>query len=138
MSLVQNIFMNMLGVAHKHAHSHVGRTQVDKDLAMFCGPVTGSVGRTIDRINKDLQSPSYMLYTLTTISVWFTDIHSNCQPAPPTLLPLPLLPPPAHIQTTVICFYGTCVCECVLVVLSRTCIRQLAVQFIQYINFNNM
>lgn len=138
MSLVQNIFMNMLGVAHTGTHSHVGRSQVDKDLAMFCGPETGSVGRTIDRINKDLQSPSYMLYTLTTISVWFTDIHSNCQPAPPPLLPLPLLPPPAHTHDSYLLLWHMCACECVLVVLSRTCIRQLAVQFIQYINFNNM
>lgn len=102
---------------------------------MLCGPVTGqSVGSTIDRINKDLQSPSYMLYTLTTISVWFTDIHSNCQPAPAST--------PAHTRQLFafmahVCA-SVCVCMCVLVVLSGTCIRQLVVQFIQYINFNNM
>lgn len=89
--------MNLLG--------HIGRGQVDKDLAMLCGPVTGSVGSTIDRINKDLQSPSYMLYTLTTISVWFTDIHSNCQP------PLP----PLHTHDSYLLLWHMCVRVCVCV-----------------------
>lgn len=70
--------------------------------------MTGSVGRTIDRINKDLPAPSYMLYTLTTISVWFTDIHSNCQ-----------APNPLHTHThdSYLLLWHMCagVCECVRV-----------------------
>lgn len=76
-----------------------------------------------------------MLYTLTTISVWFTDIHSNCQSSLPSQ-------PSTHTHThdSYLLLWHMCagVCVCVLVVLSRTCIRQLVVQFIQYINFNNM
>jgi len=90
--------------------------------------------RTIDRINKDFQLELHVVYA----DNYFGLVHRypfKLSTLPFHSIPFPKLP---HIRQLFAFMADVFECVCVCVILSRTCIRQLAVQFIQYINFNNI